>query len=227
MNSVNSPLWNVLTTFLGGALALGGVFLAQHMTSRREERRDDDRHRRDKQEKRAEQVRQVLLDMAAYAHHTLVIVDRLADPQRSESFPNRPELVHVDLLTARARVYAPDPLVAVWLKLVDAQDALGVMEREQDLPIDRFLGTSYLPEDDRMSLFIRLAGETVVWLVVDALNARQSDGLPVADARHVAKVVLEAIDHVWDPDTDQKAGVALVKAAFRLVAPERAPAGLR
>jgi hypothetical protein len=113
------------------------------------------------------------------------------------------------------------------LKLVDAQDTLGVMEREQGLPIDSFHGTSYLPDNDRMSLFIPLAGETMVWLVVDAFNARRSDGLPGADARHVAKVVLEAIDHVWDLDTDQKAGVALVKAAFRLVAPERAPAGLR
>jgi hypothetical protein len=216
----------VLTTIIGGALALGGVFLAQQMTSRREERRDDDRHRRDQREKRDEQVRQVLLDMAAYAHHTLVTVDRLADPQRSESFPDRPELVHLELLTARARVYAPDPLVSVWLKLVDAQDALDVMEREGNMPIDSFFATSYLPENDNMSLFIRLAGETVVWMVVDELNGRQPDRLPMTDAQHVAKVVLDAIDHVWGPETDQKESIALVRAAFRLVAPDRIPRSL-
>jgi hypothetical protein len=224
---VSSPWWNALTTGLGGLLALGGVALAQGMTNRREERRDNQRHQRDRDEKRADQMSQVLLDMAAYAHHLLVVVDRLADPQRSESFPDRPELVHLDLLTARARVYAPEPLVRVWLRLVDAEVALELAEREGGLPIDRFFGSRYLPVDDQNSVVIRLAGETVVWLVGNELNPRRSDGLLATDAGHVARVVLDAIDQVWDVDADQDVAVAVVKAAFQLVAPEKAPVGLR
>lgn len=222
---MSSPFWNILTTVIGAMAALGGVVLTQLMTSRREERRDDQRHRREQDEKRAEQVRQVLLEVAAYAHHMLAVVDRLADPLR-ESSPKPPELVHQDLLTARVRVYAPAGLTNVWLRLVTAQATISV-EIAQDLPGHPGLGKTYLPDTNRSSLSIRLAGETLMWLVSDVLNP-QPNSLPAADPKRVARVAVDAIDHVLDwEDAHLETGIALVKAAFRLVAPEKMPSELK
>jgi hypothetical protein len=128
-------------TIVIGAIGLVTTLLAPLLTTWMTARREKFTWRRDKQTS-------VYVEAMAYAQTLESRVERVTDPDAS--WQPRPELTHVDLITARLRMFAPRNVFNAWKSLLHTEEAF-VWNIGNEFPA---LGTKYgqgeaVPRDHR------------------------------------------------------------------------------
>jgi hypothetical protein len=93
--------------------------------------------RRERASWRRDKATAVYTDAMAYAQTLETLLERITDPDARR--PSQPELTHVDLITARMRMFAPASVFDAWKALLRTEEVLR-WNIEQDFPA---LGTEY------------------------------------------------------------------------------------
>jgi len=129
---------------LGLMTTLSAPLLQNWMTARRERAA----WRRDRETA-------VYTDAMAYAQTLEMMLEQVTDPDASGQ--PRPELAHVDLITARMRMFAPDPVFDAWKALLRTEEGFS-WNISEEFPA---LGTEYygeaVPGDHRDVVRLRAA----------------------------------------------------------------------
>jgi hypothetical protein len=113
--------------------------------------------RRERASWRRDKATAAYSDAMAYAQTLETLLERITDPFASST--KYPELTHVDVITARMRMFAPDPVFDAWKGLLRSEDVLR-WNIEQEFPA---LGTEYgesVPNDHKDVVNLRADVQT-------------------------------------------------------------------
>ncbi|WP_456600664.1 hypothetical protein [Blastococcus sp. SYSU DS0616] len=124
--------------------------------------------RRERAAWRRDKATAIYTDAMAHAQTLETLLERITDPYPSTSA--FPELTHVDLITARMRMFAPAPVFAAWKTLLRTEEVLR-WNIEQDFPA---LGTEYgeaVPADHTDVLKLRTDVESFYEVMRKAIGS--------------------------------------------------------